>query len=247
MAYSNSIPSQSALQFLDWDTQQLGIPVAKVLVSESFILRDILKNARDQGLKLIYLTIPSEEKNLIHSAKELGGILVDHKITYSRFRGNDGGDANKDKIEIYTESIPSPELIILAFESGKYSRFRTDPNITEEQFQDIYRQWIINSVNHTVADDVLVYRDNVTQKILGMITVGEKNQRGDIGLLAVDENSRGKQIGAKLIHAAQQYFMKKNYQQSQVVTQQENIPACKLYEKCGYHIEKIEYFFHFWL
>ncbi len=267
MAYvnSNSNPSQSALQFLDWDTKQLGVPTAKInlpaVLPESLILREILKNARDQGLKLIYLIISREEKNLINTAKDLGGILVDHKITFlqrhsrdnenpvglpnsldSRFRGNDGGN-----IEIYNEPLPCSKLISLAFESGKYSRFRADPNITQKQFEDIYRQWMINSVNHSVADDVLVYRDSYSQKILGMITVGEKNQRGDIGLLAVDPDARGKNIGTKLIHAAQQYFIKKHYHQSQVVTQQDNIPACKVYEKCGYHIEKIEYFFHFWL
>jgi len=248
---SNSNPSQASLQILDWDTRQLGVPTARIILpaalSKPLILRELLKNARDQGIRLIYLTIPSEEKNLINTAKDLGGIIVDRKTTYLLYLSVLKSVFNFGQIEIYSESLPSPELIALAFESGKYSRFRADPNITEEQFQAIYRQWMMNSVNHIVADDVLVFRDCHTQKILGMITVGEKNQRGDIGLLAVDQDARGKHIGSKLIHAAQDYFIKKNYQQSQIVTQQDNIPACRLYEKCGYHIEKIEYFFHFWL
>ncbi len=255
MLYSNSTPIQPDIQFLGWDTKQLGIPTAKIILPavlpEAFILREILKNARDQGLKLIYLTIPSEEENLTNTAKNLDGILVDHKITYlmdlNSTKTKEILDFNIDEIETYTAPLPCPDLIALAFESGKYSRFRADPNITEAQFQDIYRQWITNSVNHSIADDVLIYRDSDTQKILGMMTVGEKNHRGDIGLLAVDQNARGKQIGSTLIRAAQRYFIQKNYRQSQVVTQQNNIPACKLYEKCGYHIEKIEYFFHFWL
>jgi dTDP-4-amino-4,6-dideoxy-D-galactose acyltransferase len=251
MSDSNSTPIQSAIQFLDWDTKQLGVSTARITLSDTLLnpamLREILKNARDQGLNLIYLVIPSAEKEMINTAKNLGGILVDHKITYLIDLKTKAIDANKNTIETYTETLPSPELIALAFESGKYSRFRVDPNITEKQFEDIYRQWITNSVNHTVADDVLVIRDSDTKKILGMVTVGEKNQRGDIGLLAVDKDARGKNIGTKLVQAAQSYFTQKNYLQSQVVTQQDNIPACKLYEKCGYHIEKIEYFFHFWL
>lgn len=257
---SNSNPSQSVLEFLDWDTKQLGVPTARivlpVVLSESLILREILKNARDQNLRLIYMTVPSKEKNMINSAKELDGILVDHKITYlidldilklDLKNKKNIFDVDKNEIEIYSEALPSSDLIALAFESGKYSRFRADPNMTENQFQHIYRQWIMNSVNHSVADDVLICRDSHTQKILGMITVGKKNQRGDIGLLAVDQDARGKHIGTKLVRAAQNYFIQKNYSYSQVVTQQDNVPACKLYEKCGYHIEKIEYFFHFWL
>ena len=80
-----------------------------------------------------------------------------------------------------------------------------------------------------------------------MITVGEKNDRGDIGLLAVHENYRGQRLGMKLVRAAQAYFIDQGYQFSQVVTQVENAAACKLYEKCDYVKESIVNFYHFWL
>jgi len=85
------------------------------------------------------------------------------------------------------------------------------------------------------------------QKLAAMITLGTKNDRGDIGLLAVAPDFRGKGIAADLVYTAQHYFKNKNINKLQVVTQKDNIAACRLYEKCGFAIEKTETFFHFWL
>ncbi|HEV2614862.1 MAG TPA: GNAT family N-acetyltransferase [Gammaproteobacteria bacterium] len=235
-----TIKNQFSHTFLDWDTEQLGIPTAKI----TSITSDILANAKQAGIKLLYFIVPESDVAQIKRAKEFGGILVDNKITYLISLKNIAIQPDPD-IKSYADKIPSEALIALAYESGLYSRFRADPNLTEQQFKIIYKTWMTNSVNHSIADDVLTLSEN--DQLLGMVTVGEKNGRGDIGLLAVSELARGKNIGTRLVKAAQYYFIQKNYSQSQVVTQQTNIPACKLYEKCGYHVEKTECFFHMWL
>jgi dTDP-4-amino-4,6-dideoxy-D-galactose acyltransferase len=109
----------------------------------------------------------------------------------------------------------------------------------------MYKKWIENSVNKTIANKVLVVKRG--QNLAGMITLGEKNGRGDIGLLAVAPEYRGQNIGTALVRAAQKDFIDAGFQFSQVVTQMANEPARLLYEKCGYSIEKIEHFYHFWL
>lgn len=109
----------------------------------------------------------------------------------------------------------------------------------------MYKQWIINSVNHKIAKEVFVYKIN--NKIAGMITLSEKNKRGDIGIIAVNKNYRKQKIASKLIDAAETYFFACNYSEIQVVTQRNNMPACTLYEKVGFTIDKIEYVYHVWL
>lgn len=235
-----NIKHHASYTFLDWDTAQLGIPTAKV----TSITPEILAEAKQAGIALIYFQTLESDVPQIKLAKELGGILVDNKITYLMSLKNLSIPLDAD-VTSFAQKNPSDALIHLAYESGLYSRFRADPHLTEKQFHAVYTTWITNSVNHTVADDVLVIAEN--NQLLGMVTVGEKNHRGDIGLLAVAENARGKNIGTRLVKAAQNYFIQKNYSHSQVVTQQTNIPACKLYEKCGYAIEKTECFFHFWV
>ena len=226
--------------FLDWDTAQLGIPTAKI----TSITPEILAEAKQAGIKLVYFQTPASDLAQIKLARELNGILVDNKITYLMSLKDLSLPTDPD-VKSYRDTKPSDQLIQLAYESGLYSRFRADPNLSDQQFKNIYKTWITNSVNHSIADDVLIISEN--NNLLGMVTVGDKNHRGDIGLLAVSETARGKNIGTRLVKAAQKYFIEKKYSHSQVVTQQNNTPACKLYEKCGYHVEKTECFFHFWV
>ena len=80
-----------------------------------------------------------------------------------------------------------------------------------------------------------------------MVTLGNKNGKGDIGLLAVGADYRGRNYGRILVQAAQKWFLTNGYQEGQVITQGDNYPAYHLYEKCGYSVEKVEYFYHFWL
>lgn len=80
-----------------------------------------------------------------------------------------------------------------------------------------------------------------------MVTLGVKNGRGDIGLFAVDPSMRRRNLGVALVRAAQEWTRRKGLRFAQVVTQGKNIAACRLYEKCGYRIEKVDFFYHFWL
>ena len=95
-----------------------------------------------------------------------------------------------------------------------------------------------------MADAVLVIRES--ERIVGMISLGNKNGQGQIGLFAVDKGKRDKNYGQALVRTAHNWFIAKGYRIGQVVTQGDNIAACRLYEKCGYRVEKIENFYHFW-
>jgi dTDP-4-amino-4,6-dideoxy-D-galactose acyltransferase len=104
---------------------------------------------------------------------------------------------------------------------------------------------MINCVNRKIAMEVLVYDMNKT--IAGVVTLGEKQLRADIGLIAVDDLYRGKGIGTSLMLSAESWFASHtNFDLIQVVTQGANIAARSLYERCGYSVEKIEYVYHFW-
>lgn len=229
---------------LAWDSEQFGFNVAKILPAslDKNALAECLNELKKQQVKLVYWVIDQQDALANLAARECGGLLVDHKMTYATKLTK---TYNKDAIESYPQTLPNHELLQLAYLSGKYSRFRADNHITEQQFQKIYGAWITNSTLRHNAQDVLVVKED--GKIVGMITLGEKNSRGDIGLLAVAENAHGKGYGTLLVNSALSYFHEKNYPIAQVVTQQTNIPACKLYEKCGFHIDKIEHFYHFWL
>jgi dTDP-4-amino-4,6-dideoxy-D-galactose acyltransferase len=134
-------------------------------------------------------------------------------------------------------------VLHLAREAGRFSRFRVDPS--SERFSTIYDAWIINSVSGLMAKEVMVTPDAAS--LSGLVTVGVKDGRADIGLLAVREDSRGRGLGKGLVQASLDWAARRQFREAQVVTQRANVAACRLYESCGYTIERAEHVFHFWL
>lgn len=227
---------------LKWDTDFFNFKVSEIRTNNisEMELKIILNLLKKEGYVLIYLFLNKKFDKKLSAYKMK---LVDRKIIYTK-------KILKNDLEIshiikYELNYPSQDLINLAIESGIHSRFNIDENIEKEKYQELYKQWIINSVNKKIAKEVLIYLEE--GKTAGMVTLGEKNKKGNIGIIAVDEKYRGKKIASKLIHSAEQYFEKQGYSEMQVVTQSENKPACKLYERNGFKIDKTEYVYHIWL
>ena len=224
---------------LNWDSNFFKFPVARIN-DEVDILdnTNILQNLFESNIKLAYYS--SSQKLIIPGNNFYDIKLVDKKITYLKEITDLPVNEN---IIFYDKNYPEEKLISLALESGIYSRFNVDEKIGHENFEALYKQWIVRSVAKEIADEVLVYKIN--GEIAGFVTAGKKNKRADIGLIAVDQSHRGKGIGKALMYSAENYYAG-NLKSIQVVTQGNNMPACKLYESCGYLVEKQEYFYHLW-
>lgn len=196
---------------------------------------------KSQGIELVYWrSASSVDESEIEQA---GGMLVDEKLTYVISLSDKHRHHNQ--VENYHEDMSLEKLKNLAIQSSVYSRFSIDKNIPTTKARDLYRLWMLNSINKKIASEVLVLTES--RKVAGMLTLGEKCGRGDIGLVAVDEAFRGKKYGKSLVESGLNWFANNGYQQAQVVTQAANVPACNLYEKCGFALESREYFYHFWL
>ena len=65
--------------------------------------------------------------------------------------------------------------------------------------------------------------------------------------VAVAAEVRGKGIGSALMHAAHRWMQHRGAREAQVVTQLVNLPACRLYERSGYRLSRVQHYFHFWL
>ncbi|MCK4978743.1 MAG: GNAT family N-acetyltransferase [Candidatus Delongbacteria bacterium] len=233
-------------QILDWDSNLFGIKVAKIIEPDLSAdeIKSILCELKQKSVELVYW---ASDKKCNDEIKQLEGRLVDIKTTFIADLSNLSSQNNDltDIVEPYSRSMPIVDLEDLAIQSGEFSRFAVDPNFKRTNFIALYKIWINKSINKEIAKQVLVIKEY--NKIIGMITLGEKNGRGDIGLLAVCKNYRGKGYGEKLVSAAQSWFIQNGYTTGQVVTQDKNISACNFYKKYGYSVDKIEYFYHFWL
>lgn len=137
------------------------------------------------------------------------------------------------------------ELLDLGYESGLYSRFKTDVQFKQGEFKRLYKRWIDVSVSEKDVYEVIVYvKDN---KILGFISYSINNKnRSSIGLVAVHSKARGKGIATKLLDVAIKNTTGRNMKYIEVATQLNNIPAHTLYKKCGFSQKSLTYIYHFW-
>lgn len=235
-------------QILDWDTEVLGIKTAKIIPDTLSLeaLQTVLTTLKQQQVKLVYWLTASDDIATQEAAAQCHGFLADQKVTYVMdLTTVDAASFSNQGVEIYPSDQIDAQLEMLATEIGMQSRFGVDPKITHQQMEAVYKTWILNSVKKIIAKEVLVIKQD--HKIVGVVTLADKNQRGDLSLVSVDPHYRGLKLGVRLVRAAQHWCLENGYSISQVVTQQHNLAACKLYEKCGYHVEKVEHFFHFWL
>jgi dTDP-4-amino-4,6-dideoxy-D-galactose acyltransferase len=234
-------------QLLKWDSNFFGGKVAKISPAEieSGRLREILSELAALDTMIVYWAANEEcESSII---EDYGGKLVDRKITFSVNLSlqNQNDWISTKMIEPFSESINKTDLEELAIQSGEYSRFAVDPNIARNKFTTLYKMWIHNALKSDSAQETLLARDS--GKTAGMLVTSEKNGQGNIELLAVDKQFRGRQHGERLVRAAQMQFIDHGYKTGTVVTQEENNAACKLYRKCNFTFLDVKYFYHFWL
>jgi dTDP-4-amino-4,6-dideoxy-D-galactose acyltransferase len=237
---------------LDWDSNFFGYKVARILPPRISVpeLSATLADMKKKGITLAYWASDPEDATSQAAARTSNAFLADKKVTYvisaQEIQSVTSSLTRSDLlVEEYHAVVPTPELEALALQAGVFSRFTIDPHIPDDRFVELYKIWIRRSVAREIAAMVFVIRREGT--IAGMVTVGEKNGRADIGLIAVDVTLRGQDAGTALVQAAQSWGIANGFDLAQVVTQGDNLPACRFYEKCGYRVDKVENIFHFWI
>lgn len=226
---------------LNWDSDFFELTVGKAELTKG-AANDDFENLNE--FDLVYFFVDPSDKFTNDKLINRKALLVDEKITY--LKDISGEYKKNEHIVSYqrTNQLVDEEIVRIGLQSGVYSRFNIDPNIKKSDFERLYSTWLNKSIDREISKEVLAFIDE--DKVHGVITIGEKNSRADIGILAVDENSRGREVGKKLIEATEAYCVSHSYKQLQVVTQKANGLACKFYEKCGFFVESVINIYHLW-
>lgn len=223
-----------------FDSEALGVSAAKILEIRNETPKQVRANVEaliheltEANVQYAVYRIPAAEYSTIQCVEKQGFVMVDGVITLNMPVPPIGAFSN----EFIGEALPEDyaQLSLLSgsvFRGG--SRYYHDAWIPERTADAVYRKWMKNSLEGTVADSVLVWRER--GKILGFITLQKKEKRGDIPLIGVSSVARGKGIGKHLIHAAVSMCTKWRMSEVSVATQVTNIPALRLYQSCGFSI-----------
>lgn len=170
--------------------------------------------------------------------------LSQSKVVFSKNNLNTIDTLQAEIVSIDNFQVGEELLYDLAYESGKYSRFKLDRNISIEKFRALYQKWIDNSISKTFADDILMYIDEGV--VLGLITYKVKEDEAEVGLFGVNESVQGKGIGKLLLAAAEHEIAKRKIKKLKIPTQLDNSQACMFYKKAGYNIIDKTIIKHFW-
>lgn len=236
---------------MNWDSLFFNFKVGKVVFGISdlqfMVLPDIVQNCIDEGrkngYKILYMMLP---KDIYLSEASCSDklFLADRKIVYSKLIPSSAIVSN-DEVHSYLGKETNHDLLRLALESGKYSRYKTDVNFPKEVFEQMYTTWITRSVKREIADDILVYEKS--GNILGFLTYSVTGNHAVIGLIAVDPAFQGKHIGTLLIQKLEKVLSEKKVSKLSVATQSINTNACSFYEKNLFAIKEIINIYHCWL
>jgi dTDP-4-amino-4,6-dideoxy-D-galactose acyltransferase len=248
------VVSKPMIRRLEWDCHHFGLSVAQILGDEwdDAALGDALADARHERYQLVYWATSSDRPISKALLVEFRGSQVDQKATFVR-RTMPEVDSSvappppKLAVGPYAGTNASKSLVQLAIAAGVYSRFGVDSRIPPDKFEELYRVWIERSVRREIADDVLVVTNGAgVGSLAGMVTVKVTEGVGNIGLIAVSEEYRGQGIGSLLVQAAHHWMYQRDASEMNVITQRANAPACRLYERTGYTLASVQYYYHFW-
>lgn len=220
-------PENPLITPLSFDSSLFNYPVGKLFADETWDELEFLENVKDYHLVYIFSNQP-----LILISDSIR--WVDTKLTFQKEllqKSSFDPDITPFSGEL------NEELKALAFQSGIYSRFKTDPRLVNGEYEKLYSLWIQNAVRQR---EVLIAKENA-----GFISCHLSDQKAQIGLIAVTEDLRGKGWGKRLVLAAENFALAHNATQMLIPTQESNSPACALYRHLGYDLKEQVFIYHY--
>jgi GNAT superfamily N-acetyltransferase len=221
---------------LKWDSalfkRKIGefIPVSQDLDH----IKNALKKAKGEGFKYLICRIKSQDTVFIRLLETLGFYLTDIGVVlniktdmFSQKNSQRKSKLSKSIKAAAYDDIPMLKSLVksLFFESRLYN----DPFFTKGEADRLYAAWIENSVKGEVAD--IVYFIPQT----GFITCRKSGKNsGEIMLVGIKKNFRGKGFGSALTEEAMRWFNKQGIKRISVRTQLKNLSAMNFYINLGF-------------
>lgn len=252
MMLSQIEASQACYRYLEFDSDLFGVPIGRVLatVLTDEVAAKCCELARINSVKCLYFLCSASDSNSIRVAEQHEFQLVDVRMAFTICLGTRRGawlakhHSTKDMAVRPYIHTDLPTLRAIASTSYGDTRFYQDPHFSREGCNRLYELWVEKSCNG-YADTVLVA--DAGGEAVGFITCHLRpDNTGNIGLVGVGSSARGQGVGQMLVHAALDWFAQQGRDRVTVVTQERNVAAQRLYQRCGFSLQNTEIWFHRW-
>lgn len=246
LSITSDLAATADPEILSWDTEFWGRTIGRAYTP------DVNKWAADNLVNTVCLLVPADDPAAIQDAEERGFRFMDVRVTLERYTTSKCKASGQEPRSPYRHFIPEQleDLIRIARESHRITRFYADPHFPDERCDDLYEAWIRNSVDGW-AQKVLVVARVITTKdrwevadAVGYCTLHVDGDTGSIGLIAVGKDERGQGIGMDLVNGAISECALSGAPKITVVTQGRNIAAQRVFQRCGFITKSTELWFH---
>lgn len=235
--------------FLPWDTDHFGLRIGRVNrrhLTEASV-QEIVEWQNSEAIECLYFLADFDDPETARLAQAYNFQLVDIRITLEWTSGR-GQLARFDPDSQLTmrsfQPADVPILMEIAKKSHTDTRFFFDQNFPREKCESLYEIWVRGSCENP-ADQVLVAE--VGGLTVGYITFKVTDEtEGQISLVGIEKQARGKGVGKSLVNAALDWFAGRNVRSVQVITQGRNVAAQRLYQKCGFATRSVQLWYHRW-
>jgi len=228
---------------LSWDSKFFQKKIGEIRFDrrKCHQLQGVVQNAQKKGFQYLICKIRNHETSAVKTLESLNFYLSDIGITWKL-------DIQKDPRMIHQPAASEKTIRIAGVKDIPLlqkmitsmfvtSRFYKDPFFTRSEANKLYQKWIENSVLGKAADIVFFIPDT------GFACCKKIQRKGDIRLIGVKKQLRGKGIGTVLLREALQWFCKNKIYIITARTQLKNVPALNFYRKAGFEVAEYDIIF----
>ena len=132
----------------------------------------------------------------------------------------------------------------IAVELARVSRFAREPALGPGAAERLYDRWIANSLAREAAREVLV-AENEDGRLAALVTLAPAAERMvELVLVGVAPGFRGRGAADLLVGASVAWAAKTGATGLLVRTALENVPAQRLYQRCGFRTREASWVLH---
>lgn len=213
-----------------FDTEALGLPVARLAVPRGVAARDVAASAaawRARGLGLVACRIPEAwhaERDALTAA---GFRAIESLVTYERA----GGAAPPVPAAVRpARAADRDACMAIAARAFRSDRYHTDPAIDDGAADRLKARWVANAFAGR-ADGRLVADEGGGP--LGFALGIARDGWALLDLIAVAPEAQGRGLGAALLAGFIAHYADRA---TRAGTQAANRASCRMYERTGYQI-----------
>ena len=262
-----------SIRALEWDTRHFGLRMGTLEYAQDFAaqphdvllagVRHAVNEASTAGFQQLTARAAIQDILLIHVLEEFGFRFVDALVTYEYLLEHATAlppvttlPGTAVRAAVPADAMPLMALARKAFADRRIwlDRFHCDPRIPQERADELYAQWIKNSIApenpaDAMADHTLVA--TVNDQVAGFLTCQLKpgpanNQIGIVSLNAVDAPFRGRGVYKSLVVQSIRWFKDRHCTSIRVRSSLASHAVRRTWMHLGALPTLNEYTFHWW-